>query len=1090
MEQSHDWFKDVQTLAEVLKNSATVVDDQVEAAKALAGMAKSDNLNDQMSQQKAIVLSGAAHSLLKLVRNSKHEQLQWWVSLAMTQFVYANELVVEKLVDFQYFSGREERMRAAFPNMAEDEIGEEELAQVEQALRTSTCLMETIAGMLSNFPHYTTDRVKFGFLHAATNIANAHWRSHELFFRHGIVNKVRPILLIGNTPALVSAAVSFLAALSYNKSSCMPLIRARVVPSIANIARTERQDLNSMNADVARRNIQGTAASKIQALGRGFLTRGEFAKELHARKMRRLMGFFTNLVVYKCFLLWKFFRAQSLEFKAKLRRATASLFQRSLYLGFRSMKMNVELKAQRKNALQIAMQFAKQSSSASHLCFSVWYDYMLTDGPWWSPDAKLEEEVKKRCSRFLSLMSGQWTHVCFSEWKEILVKKHRAMKRWMNAMLFFGWDLWVEYMCTEGSWWEPDAAVKRLLEEKCSNFLAAMSGNYMQACFQQWRELVGKNKRARARFFNSSLSKAMDAWVDETFYETAMLMERVQERCGKVLALITGEFFSACFLSWMQHTSKMKRSRRFLEKVVRGPMVKGWENWVEVMCVEGPWWQPDDEIMTKLRDKCSNILALLGGDLLRSVVWNWSALARKNKRAMIRWKRQSEYEAWRKWREYCKVELEMKTITRAIQRKREISHKWEALVDWEYIIRSIRYNRSLVADALMIWLNVRKVHAFRAFDELVLIRKYFRAVIAKFRERFRMRPAQRCVLALHDYVERMAHMRFIVNRIKNRNALTCLLLWSDLVQDTKIALREQMCASSALLLRWLKRPMYQCFELWRDKWQELRRNRRILERMAYRMKNACVVASFNDWNRFVDIMVEERFEELKLAVSEALQRGQMTKFVESVVKQRRLFHRSNVRWNEFVRTYLEDVMREVVEEEENQVEQIYMRLKRRRRRQEKFASPAPASSSPHGLPERGRGQEMASSSMEDAAQKAPIARSKRNRSNSLRQGGQQIIPPYLLKLRSNPLSVDMSNDGYWNKSDIITREREIKDNLRSSKNPELVEKRAASTMPFISSNRRPVLDQEGEDTKEKTKEEEGGRKDDVSNKLPQVPKLR
>ncbi|EKX54998.1 hypothetical protein GUITHDRAFT_149928 [Guillardia theta CCMP2712] len=91
---------------------------------------------------------------------------------------------------------------------------------------------------------------------------------------------------------------------------------------------------------------------------------------------------------------------------------------------------------------------------------------------------------------------------------------------------------------------------------------------------------------------------------------------------------------------------------------------------------------------------------------------------------------------------------------------------------------------------------------------------------------------------------------------------------------------------------------------------------------------------------------------------------------------------------------------------------------------------------------------------------------------------------------------------------VLVREREIKDNLRSSKNPELVEKRAASTMPFISSNRRPVLDQEGEDTKEKTKEEEGGRKviplniisnddemadsaqDDVSNKLPQVPKLR
>jgi hypothetical protein len=55
--------------------------------------------------------------------------------------------------------------------------------------------------------------------------------------------------------------------------------------------------------------------------------------------------------------------------------------------------------------------------------------------------------------------------------------------------------------------------------------------------------------------------------------------------------------------------------------------------------------------------------------------------------------------------------------------------------------------------------------------------------------------------------------------------------------------------------RWLKRPMVHTFEAWRDTYQTEKRNRQILERMAYRLRNACVVAAFADWNNYVDIMV-------------------------------------------------------------------------------------------------------------------------------------------------------------------------------------------------------------------------------------------
>ncbi len=46
----------------------------------------------------------------------------------------------------------------------------------------------------------------------------------------------------------------------------------------------------------------------------------------------------------------------------------------------------------------------------------------------------------------------------------------------------------------------------------------------------------------------------------------------------------------------------------------------------------------------------------------------------------------------------------------------------------------------------------------------------------------------------------------------------------------------------------------------------------VLARMAYRLRNACVVAAFLEWNAYVDIMVGERFESLKTATAAALRR--------------------------------------------------------------------------------------------------------------------------------------------------------------------------------------------------------------------------
>ena len=52
-------------------------------------------------------------------------------------------------------------------------------------------------------------------------------------------------------------------------------------------------------------------------------------------------------------------------------------------------------------------------------------------------------------------------------------------------------------------------------------------------------------------------------------------------------------------------------------------------------------------------------------------------------------------------------------------------------------------------------------------------------------------------------------------------------LWQNVVQETKLALKEQMCAKSPMLMRWLKRPMTLCWAVWKDKVVTEKRNREV-----------------------------------------------------------------------------------------------------------------------------------------------------------------------------------------------------------------------------------------------------------------------
>ena len=110
--------------------------------------------------------------------------------------------------------------------------------------------------------------------------------------------------------------------------------------------------------------------------------------------MKRLSNFFTNAVVWKCFLVWKAFRLDMIEFRAKMKQANALLFNRGLLNGFRALAGYMYHRRAKYEKEDRALDLAQRSLVARNRIFRLFVAYMYKEGPWWKPDAELEALVQ------------------------------------------------------------------------------------------------------------------------------------------------------------------------------------------------------------------------------------------------------------------------------------------------------------------------------------------------------------------------------------------------------------------------------------------------------------------------------------------------------------------------------------------------------------------------------------------------------------------------------------------------------------------------------------------------------------------------
>lgn len=317
------------------------------------------------------------------------------------------------------------------------------------------------------------------------------------------------------------------------------------------------------------------------------------------------------------------------------------------------------------------------------------------------------------------------------------------------------------------------------------------------------------------RWLNRSMTNSFDEWHDRVFVEAYGLYEEVAQKCGKVLALISGEYLSICFHSWREHVEMINKGRGFLLTIKNKPLQDAWDGWVCFMC-QGSWWEPDDDMQAQLDQKCGTLIAMMSGDFSRLMLTQWYEIAHKQRLAMLRWKNQSVFAVWKCWLLYHEWEGTRRRRVRIVSTKRRLECMREHL--WEFIscVDESLHRRSLISDAVHMWLNFKIVWAFRSLDDHCQTEKHHRMVLDRFRNRFRMRPAQLCLRALQDYTDKQVHLRFLMHRIKNKVLVSCLHLWQDMLQEVRIHARTRMVEKSALLMRWLKRPMISCFHAWKE----------------------------------------------------------------------------------------------------------------------------------------------------------------------------------------------------------------------------------------------------------------------------------
>jgi len=420
-----------------------------------------------------------------------------------------------------------------------------------------------------------------------------------------------------------------------------------------------------------------------------------------------------------------------------------------------------------------------------------------------------------------------------------------------------------------------------------------------------------KMKRLGNFLHNSCFLKCWMSWVRHTD-EAAHFKEVVGRTLGRWLNMGMVRGFNAMRM-YAEHkkTKRLHVHNAALLAVKRemDPCMRIWGYWADYMDdLRELWWN--------VGQKCGNFLHMLTGNFVKMAFAEWKDMMVKNMKAKKRRKQFGLYTAWRAYRQWLTDLKKFRAIQQKLKQKYFNILTREQFYQFKDCVDERLYNRSLVGDAILMWMNKQIIHPFRSIYDHAQQQIHYRKTVAQFRRRYELRGVMPLARAWQEYASEKAEQKRKVKQavfqLYRRIVQTAVDTWKNIIKERKIAEREMAAKGSKTLMRIAKRPMVRCFEAYKEYYEKERRNRQIVARIAYRWNNACVVLAVNNWITYVDMAIEERREALRNAVLDAMQSGQLATLLRTAKQQARKYQRHN----------LEDVMKEVLEDEHARVHSL------------------------------------------------------------------------------------------------------------------------------------------------------------------------
>jgi hypothetical protein len=283
----------------------------------------------------------------------------------------------------------------------------------------------------------------------------------------------------------------------------------------------------------------------------------------------------------------------------------------------------------------------------------------------------------------------------------------------------------------------------------------------------------------------------------------------------------------------------------------------------------------------QVQAKCTGILVLLSGDVVRAALRAWAELLEQKRRATRRWAHATEAHALDNWRAACEAARAQRALLGRVQRTwANKTLRWGLLTLAEMADERL-YNRDVVRDAVSMWRHVRVIHAFRSLDEHACGAIHYRRVVAKFRRRTHLAPAQLALRAWAQHCAALAELarkgRLVVRTYQRKWVSLAFERLRAEVDARQEAQAEAVLEQSALLRRLRDRPKVLCFPHWAAETARLRGLRAVQASVAARVAWRLAHDAVGRWARvFVDLSFQERLEALEGAAAAVLRAGHLT----------------------------------------------------------------------------------------------------------------------------------------------------------------------------------------------------------------------